>query len=111
MVTVESGKKLPTMLKAAKSCVLYDSNGKVVHIQECFGKRAESITNEAIEKMAFDSVVKRPDFFEEKKIDRSQLKVLHVKPEQLRHKGYVTYNVDLASKSLVHTPLKLYPKR
>jgi hypothetical protein len=109
MVSVDYAKNL-SMLKPAKCAVLYDSTGKVVDIYEVFEEHAGSMTDEALEKIAFDSVAKRPEIYKGLVKDASELKILHVKPDQLRPTGPVTLHVDLASKSLVGTPLKLDPE-
>jgi hypothetical protein len=103
-------------LKSIKSCVLYDPEGKVVHIHEYYGEgKASAISNESLEKLAFNSIVKRPIFGEERPIvDASKLKVLHVRPESILHNSNVTYQVDLTKKTdkrLMAIPVKTSPLR
>ncbi len=89
----------PTATTIDKRCVLYDSNGKVVHIHDYFG--AKSKTDEDLEKIAFKTAAMNPNI-----IDISTLKVLHVEPEPLSQEP-VEYKVDLAKKLLVSTPIKI----
>ncbi|MDP4228167.1 MAG: hypothetical protein Q8910_17570 [Bacteroidota bacterium] len=86
----------PVVLSVVKQCVLHDTDGNVLHIQNYSG--TESITDEDLERLAFKSAASNPN------IDISKLKALHVAPEALSPKP-VEYHVDLAKNMLVTTPV------